>query len=389
MKSLPPGPEIPIIKPSFFDWNPNPPKETKVKICIIGLPLSGKSSVFGALTGAAPDASTVKGTDPKAVVKVPDDRLEKLAAIFDPKKKTPAAIEFMELDGIDAGGTRKAGFSEQFLGKLRTADALLAVVRAFDDPAVPHVLKSVNARRDLDALEAEFLLSDLGIIENRIERLTKQVAAKKSDRDTHELAALEKCRALLESETPLRRFEFKPDEEVLLRGFRFLTQKPLIALVNIDEDEVGREAEILSAFGDVAARPRTAVIALPARLEKEFRQLSEEEAREFRADFGLSGSALDRLIATAYRMMGLVSFFTVGPDEVKAWTVSEGTAAVRAAGVIHSDIERGFIRAEVVSYEAFVDCGDIAQCRTAGALRLEGKEYPVRDGDIINFRFAV
>ncbi len=360
-----------------------------MKICIVGLPLSGKSSVFGALTGAAADASMAKGTEPKAVVKVPDDRLERLAAIFDPKKKTAASIEFMELDGIDAGEAKKAGFSEQFLGKLRTADALLAVVRAFDDPAVPHVLKTVNARRDFDALEAEFLLSDLQIIENRVERLTKQVAAKKSDRDVRELAALEKCKALLESETPLRRFEFKPDEEVLLRGFRFLTQKPLIALVNIDEDEISREAEILAAFDDVAAQPRTAVIALPARLEKEFRQLSEEEAREFRSDFGLSGSAFDRLIATAYRMMGLVSFFTVGPDEVKAWTVSEGTAAVRAAGVIHSDIERGFIRAEVVSYEAFIDRGDIAQCRTAGTLRLEGKEYPVRDGDIINFRFAV
>ncbi len=360
-----------------------------MKICIVGLPLSGKSSVFGALTGASSDASVVKGADPKAVVKVPDDRLEKLAAIFDPKKKTAASIEFMELDGIDAGGAQKSGFSEQFLGKLRTADALLAVVRAFDDPAVPHVLKSVNARRDFDALEAEFLLSDLGIIESRIERLTKQVAAKKSDRDVRELAVLEKCKALLDAETPLRRVEFKPDEEVLLRGFRFLTQKPLIVLVNIDEDEINREAGMLTSFDGVAAQPRTALIALPARLEREFRQLSEDEAREFRSDFGLSGSALDRLIATAYRMMGLVSFFTVGDDEVKAWTVSEGTAAARAAGVIHSDIERGFIRAEVVSYEHFVDCGDIAQCRTAGTLRLEGKEYPVRDGDIINFRFAV
>ncbi len=360
-----------------------------MKICIVGLPLSGKSSVFGALTGASSDAAAVKGADPKAVVKVPDERLEKLAEIFDPKKKTPASIEFMELAGIDAGEARKAGFSEQFLGKLRTADALLAVVRAFDDQTVPHVLKSVDARRDLTVLEAEFLLSDLQIVENRIERLTKQIASKKSDRDVRELAALGKCRALLEAETPLRRAEFKPDEEVLLRGFRFLTQKPLIVLVNIDEDEISRQVEILEGFTDTVAQPNTAVLALPARLEKEFRRLSEEEAREFRADFGLSGSALDRLIGTAYRMMGLVSFFTVGPDEVKAWTVSEGTAAARAAGVIHSDIERGFIRAEVVSYEAFVDCGDIAQCRTTGTLRLEGKEYPVRDGDIINFRFAV
>jgi len=360
-----------------------------VKICIVGLPLSGKSSVFGALTGASPDAAAAKGVDPVAVVKVPDDRLERLAELFEPKKKTAASIEFMELAGIAAGESNKSGFTEQFLGKLRTADALLAVVRSFRDPSVPHAEDSIDARRDLSALETEFLLSDLGIVENRIERLKKQVASKKSDRDARELAVLEKCRFLLEAETPLRRAEFKHDEEILLRGFRFLTQKPLIAAVNLDEDEIEREAEVLAPFVHLASEPRTAVIGLSARLEQEIRQLTGEEADQFRADFGIANSALDRLIATAYLMMGLVSFFTVGSDEVKAWTVSEGTAAARAASVIHSDIERGFIRAEVVSYDHFADHGNIAKCRTEGTLRLEGKEYPVRDGDIINFRFAV
>jgi GTP-binding protein YchF len=372
---------------SFFVRNP--PKETPVKICIVGLPLSGKSSLFGALTGAFTEASSAKGADPMAVVKVPDGRLENLAELFQPKKKTAASIEFMELAGITAGENKKTGFSEQFLGKLRTADALLAVVRAFKDPAVSHPLESINPVGDLRALETEFLLSDLAIVESRIERLVKQVAAKKSDRDVRELAALEKCKVLLEAETPLRRADFKPDEEVLLRGFRFLTQKPLIAAVNLDEDDIRREAEVLAPFAPWAEQEKTAVIGLSARLEREIRQLSEEEARQFRSDFGIESSALDRLIASAYRMMGLVSFFTVGSDEVKAWTVGEGTAAVRAAGVIHSDIERGFIRAEVVSYEDFADHGNIARCRTEGTLRLEGKEYPVRDGDIINFRFAV
>lgn len=360
-----------------------------MKICIVGLPLAGKSSLFGALTGASPDAAAAKGTDPLAVVKVPDDRLEKLAAVFEPRKKTAASIEFLELAGIAAGESKTSGFSEQFLGKLRTADALLAVVRSFRDPCVPHPRESVDARRDLVALEAEFLLSDLAIIESRIERLTKQVAIKKSDRDVRELAVLQKCRSLLEAETPLRCAEFKSDEEILLRGFRFLTQKPLIAVVNLDEDEIRREADLLVRFAPWASQAKTALIGLSARLEKEIRQLSEGDARQFRSGFGIESSALDRLIATAYRMMGLVSFFTVGSDEVKAWTVSEGTAAARAAGVIHSDIERGFIRAEVVSYEHFVANGDIALCRSEGILRLEGKDYSVRDGDIINFRFAV
>jgi GTP-binding protein YchF len=359
-----------------------------VKICIVGLPQSGKSSLFSALTGAATEAAA-KGADPVAVVKVPDPRLEKLAAIFEPKKKTAASIEFVELQGLSAGDPKPASFSEQFLGKLRTADALLAVVRSFRDPAVAHPLKTIDPRRDLAAIETELLLSDLAIVENRIERLRKQVASKKSDHDVRELAALEKCKASLDAETPLRRVDLTDDEDGLLRGFRFLTRKPLIAAVNLDEAEIRDEAAVLSPFADRASEPRTAAVGLSARLEGEIRQLADQDAAGFRSDFGIVSSALDRLIATAYRMMGLISFFTVGSDEVKAWTVGDGTVATRAAGVIHSDIERGFIRAEVVSYEQFIARGDIAACRTDGTLRLEGKAYPVRDGDIINFRFAV
>jgi len=360
-----------------------------VKICIVGLPQSGKSSLFSALTGASTEPAMAKGADPIAVVKVPDPRLENLAAIFEPKKKTAAAIEFTELQGISAGDPKRASFSEQFLGKLRTADALLAVVRSFKDPAVPHTLDSVDARRDLVILETEFLLSDLAIVEGRIDRLRKLVAVKKSDHDVRELSTLEKCRASLEAETPLRRLDLSEDEETLLRGFRFLTRKPLIAVVNLDEDEIRGEAEALVPLAEWAAGPKAAAVGLSARLECEIRQLPEQDAAGFRSDFGIETTALDRLIASAYRMMGLISFFTVGSDEVKAWTVSDGTEATRAAGVIHSDIERGFIRAEVVSFEHFVVRGDIAGCRTDGTLRLEGKTYPVRDGDIINFRFAV
>ena len=360
-----------------------------MKICIVGLPQSGKSSLFCALTGASTEAASAKGTDPVAVVKVPDRRLERLASIFEPKKKTAAAIEFIELQGIAAGDPRQTSFNEQFLGKLRTADALLAVVRSFRDPAVPHPLKTIDPRRDLAAVETELLLGDLAIVEGRIDRLRKQIASKKSDRDVRELAALEKCQPLLEAERPLRGLELTEDEEKLLRGFRFLSRKPLIVAVNLDEDEIRSEAEVLAPFAEWASEAGTAAVGLSARLESEIRQLPDKDAPQFRSDFGIESSALDRLIATAYRMMGLISFFTVGSDEVKAWTVTHGTVATRAAGVIHSDIERGFIRAEVVSYDHFVARGDLAGCRTDGTLRLEGKTYPVRDGDIINFRFAV
>jgi GTP-binding protein YchF len=377
-----------IIAPSFLR-TVYPRRKTNVKICIVGLPRSGKSSLFAALTGASAESAAAKGADPVAVVKIPDPRLERLAAIFEPKKKTAASIEFVELKGLSGEDPKQASFSEQFLGKLRTADALLVVVRSFAAPAVAHPLRTIDPLRDLAIIETELLLSDLAIVETRVERLRKQIASKKSDRDARELSALEKCQAALEAERPLRGLELSEDEETVLRGFRFLTLKPVIAAVNLDEDEIRREAEVLSPFAAWAAAPRAAAVGLSARLESEIRRLPERDAPQFRSDFGIEDAVLERLIATAYRMMGLISFFTVGSDEVKAWTVSDGTVATRAAGVIHSDIERGFIRAEVVSYEHFVARGDIAACRTDGTLRLEGKAYPVRDGDIINFRFAV
>jgi hypothetical protein len=263
------------------------------------------------------------------------------------------------------------------------------VVRAFTDPAVPHPLDSIDPARDLRLLETELLLSDLAVVEAREERLAKQIAAKRSDADVRELEVLKTCRALLESEIPLRRADLKPEEEKLLRGYRFLTIKPLIVAVNLGEDDIGREADALAPFAPWTELERTAVIGLSARLEMEIRQFPEDEALTLLADFGLADTALNRLIATSFRLLGLASFFTVGSDEVKAWTIREGTRAAQAAGTIHSDIERGFIRAEVVPFEAFAECRSLPECRTAGTLRLEGRDYPVRDGDIINFRFAV
>ncbi|MCX6560902.1 MAG: redox-regulated ATPase YchF [Candidatus Aminicenantes bacterium] len=360
-----------------------------MKICLIGLPQSGKSSLFSALTGLGTGEAAAKGTEPVAVVKVPDLRVENLTSVYKPKKKTFAAIEFSETAGLTSGEPGRTGFAEQALGKLRAADALLAAVRGFRDPAVAHPLESIDPLRDLRHIEAELLLADLGVIESRLEKLVKQIAAKKSDRDVREKAALERCRAFLESETPLRRADLTADEELLLRGYRFLTQKPFIVALNLDEADISTEAEALRPFKPWLEGLNSAVIALSARLEMEIRQLPEEDARRFLQDFGIERPARAKLIATAYALMGLVSFFTVGGDEVKAWTIRSGTPAARAAGVIHSDIERGFIRAEVVGYEDFAAKGNLQDCKSDGTLRLEGKDYPVRDGDIINFRFAV
>jgi hypothetical protein len=360
-----------------------------VKIGLVGLPLSGKTTLFAALTGLAVEDAAAKGSEPVAVVKIPDVRLERLSSVFKPKKKTPAAIEFAELAGISTGESKKTGFSEQFLGKLRTADALLLVVRAFQNPAVPHPLESMDPVRDLRAVETEFLLADLAVVEGRIERLAKQIAAKKNERDIREAAVLEICKARLEDERPLRLHVFKPDEEILIRGYRFLSQKPLIVAVNLDESDIRREVEILSAFRAWEESANTAVIGLSAKIEMELRQLPEDEVKTFLGDYGIARPVREKLIAETYRLMGLLSFFTVGADEVKAWTIRDGTKAVQAAGVIHSDIERGFIRAEIVSYDDFVLRDSLPDCRSHGTLRLEGKDYPVRDGDIVNFRFAV
>lgn len=361
-----------------------------MKIALVGPPLSGKTTLFSALTGLSAADAAAKGPEPVAVVKVPDPRVDRLAEIFKPKKKTPATIEFTEMAGIAAGEGHKGGFTEQFLGKLRTADALLLVVRGFADPAVPHPRESVDPVRDLRDVETEFLLSDLAVIEKRFDRLEKDIAAKKNERDIRELAVLKVCRAALEEERPLRLLPFKPDEEVLIRGYRFLSQKPLIVALNLDEKDIRREAEVLAPFKPWTEQANTDVVGLSAKIEMELRELPEDELRAFLADYGIDRPARDKLIAETYRLMGLLSFFTVGPDEVKAWTIRDGTKALSAAGEIHSDIERGFIRAEVVTYDDFIaGGGTIAECRTRGTLRLEGKEYPVHDGDIINFRFAV
>ncbi|MBN1465930.1 redox-regulated ATPase YchF [candidate division KSB1 bacterium] len=360
-----------------------------MKIGIVGLSQSGKTTLFNALTGAQVDTAAYSGKAEahRAIVNVPDQRVEVLNEIFAPKKKIPATIEYIDLAGLGAA-EKKSGFSDQFLGHIRLVDAILAIVRSFSNDAVPHPANSIDPSRDLREIEAEFVLSDLSIVENRMERLTRQMKSKKTDADAREFALLERCKALLEDEKPLRRLQMSTEEEMIVRGYQFLTQKPLIVVVNIDESNIRNEAQVLAPFQQVMD-PHAAALSISAQIEMEIRQLSDDEAQLFQAELGIAESAMARLIRTSYDLLGLVSFFTVGSDEVRAWTITQDTKAPQAAGAIHTDFERGFIRAEVVHYDDFIARKSLAQCKTDGVTRLEGKEYIVKDGDIITFRFAV
>lgn len=362
-----------------------------MKIGIVGLPFSGKSTLFNALTGSAVSTgahSIGRAEAQHAVVKVPDQRLERLYQIFKPKKNVPATIEYLDLSGLSADENKKGGFSDQFLGQIRIVDAILLVIRCHQNENVSHPLNSIDPKRDLQLVQSEFILGDLSIIENRMERLQRQMRVRKTDADVKEFQLLEKFKVHLEEEKPLRQMPMQPDEELIVRGYQFLTQKPLLVVLNIDEKDIRREAEITAGFAEWSAQPATAVLPVSARIEMEIQQLPEDEAQVFREDAGIQEAAMDKLIRASYDLLGLISFFTVGDDETRAWTIRTNTPAPAAAGEIHSDIEKGFIRAEVVGYEDFIQRGAMAKCRSDAVLRLEGKEYIVRDGDIINFRFA-
>ncbi len=363
-----------------------------MKIGIVGLPLSGKTTLYNAITGAHVDTTAFMSGKTEAhqsVVHVPDERLEKLNTIFVPKKKTPATINYIDLAGLNPTEQKKGGFSDSFLGLIRTVDAILVVVRAFEDENISHPQNSIDPKRDIDLVESEFIISDLSIIENRMHRLQKQMKNKKNDQDVRESALLEKYKAYLEDEKPLRLLDIPHDEELMIRGYQFLTLKPIIIVVNISESDIANEKKIIDSFQERMNQALTMVLTISAQIEMEIQQLSEEEAETFRDDLGIKSSAMDKLIRTSYDLLGLVSFFTVGSDEVRAWTVKKNTHAPQAAGAIHTDFERGFIRAEIVFYDDFIERGNMAQCKSDGLVRLEGKDYIVRDGDIINFRFAI
>jgi GTP-binding protein YchF len=318
---------------------------------------------------------------------VPDARVARLAAIFRPKKSTLATVEYVDVPGIAKG----EGGALVDLPALRGVDMLVHVVRAFDNPSAPHPEGSIDALRDARMLELELILADLGTVERRLERLEANIKKANKPEDVSERALLERLRQALEAEQPLRELPLTDEEKTRLRGYALLSGKPLLLVANLGEREI-REAQgwlERSGLPEFAARPAVAVCAVSAQVEAEVAELGEADAQAFREDLALSEPGLDRVIRSTYELLGLVSFLTAGEDECRAWTIRRGTRAPQAAGAIHSDIERGFIRAQVVAFADLIAAGSLAACRERGTLRLEGRDYVVQDGDVIEFKFNV
>lgn len=366
-----------------------------LRAALIGFGSSGKTSLFRLMTNVGDHARASHGRSETSVgiSRVPDARLDRLTAIYSPKKRVPATIEFSDLAA--PGGQGSAQELVDVAG-YRTADALVHVLRAFADPAVPHSSGSVDPARDAQAMEDELILADLGVAERRLERLEKDLKKKRSADLERERDVLLICRSAIEEGRPLRALELTGEDLKRLRGFQFLSAKPLLLVINLDEAQLvgssgttgidhAAEGARLTPF---LSRASTAAVAVCARIELEIAQLDPIDAAAFLRDLGLAESGLDRVIRATYDLLGYISFFTVGEDECRAWSIPRDLPAQLAAGEIHSDIARGFIRAEVAAYEALVARGSMAACREHGEVRLEGKEYVVQDGDIINFRFA-
>ncbi|CAN5809193.1 redox-regulated ATPase YchF [soil metagenome] len=366
-----------------------------MQIAIVGLARSGKSTVFNTLTrGQAETGGSGGLTVNVGVVKVPDERLKRLTELFKPKREVPADVTYVDLPAppLSPDGREAAEIPADQLARLRTADELLHVVRAFGADTVAHPDGSVDPWRDVDRLDLELVLADLGVIEKRIEKLStsgRHGTAAEREQNERELVVLERLAPALREGTPIRDVELADDEHKRIRGFRFLTEKPVLVLLNIGEASIGRAAEIVDEFGARYQHRHSQVAALSARIEMEVGQLEEEAAAVFREDLGLTESSLERVIRLSYRLLGLISFFTVGPDETRAWTIPDGSTAVDAAGAIHTDLARGFIRAEVVRYEDLIELGSMAEARRQGKLRSEGKAYRVRDSDCLEVLFNV
>lgn len=356
-----------------------------MQVGIIGLPLSGKTTIYNALTRSQAETSSYgagRFEVHTAMVEVPDPRVDLLARMFRPRKTTYAKIQYNDVSGV-ASGAGRGGLDPQVLTALSTCDALLQVVRAFEDEQVPHPSGSVDPARDLAGLRLELILSDLAIVERRIERIEagiKKLQGAQRQAQEHELALMQRFQEILEAEGLIGDLELSDEDRRLIRGYQFLTAKPALVVANIGEED----GEMDLAW---AGRPRT--LALRGTLEMEIAQLPAEEVGPFLEEYGISEPSLHRMVRECYDLLGLMSFFTVGEDEVRAWTVERGASAVDAAGTIHSDLARGFIRAEVISYEEMIACGTMAEARKRGKLRLEGKDYVVQDGDILNIRFNV
>lgn len=353
---------------------------------IIGLPHVGKTSLFRILTRARVDAHAAPNQAHVGIARVPDARVAKLAEVFKPKKVTYATIEYVDIGGLQKDREKNSAS----LVPLREADALAHVVRLFDDPAVPHEAGSINAFRDIESVEIELMLNDLEQTTKRIERVEKDLKKKKDPLLEAELNVLTRCKAALEAEQPLRELEFKPEEQKMLTGFMFLTRKPMLYVLNLSDAEAADVDRVIEKhkFEKLASKPQTTIVPFCGKIEAELAELSDAEAAEMMSAYGLKESGRDRLIQASYRLLGLISFLTCGEPECRAWTIERGMNAQKAAGAIHSDIEKNFIKADVVNWQDLLEAGSFAAARERAKVRLEGKEYIVQDGDVILFRHS-
>ncbi len=360
-----------------------------MQIGIIGLPSSSKTTVFDALTGANVDTqpfSSGRFEIHTAVVDVPDARVDRLAEMFHPRKVTRAQVQYNDIAGLEAGAGQSGGFSGPLLNAIAANDALLYVVRAFQDESVPHVNGSVDPARDVRSLDAELILSDLGIVERRMERLQgdlkKNPAIAEPAKIEYEL--MKRLRAALEFETPLRDVDLSQQEMLAIKSFAFLSIKPVLIVLNVGDEGSINPADYVSYD-----HRNSAIITIRGSLEREISQLDTGEAVQFMQEFDIAERSLPRLIRLSYELLGLQSFFTVGEDEVRAWTVRRGGTSIDAAAAIHTDLARGFICAEVVGYDDLLAAGSLAEAKKRGTLRLQGRDYVLADGDIVNIRFNV